>query len=59
MFQFQHAYKESLPNAIRDDFASITDDYLLDPQTLLDKLAAYVPTDTLRNFMNDLAMDRV
>lgn len=59
MYQPNHTYRQSLPQAIRDDFVSITDDGLYDSQTLLNKLAAYVPTDTLRSFMNDLAMDRV
>ena len=62
MFQFNEPYDptNNLPPAdIREDFSDLTYSIGLDPQELLDKLAVYLPADKLREFMDDLAMDRV
>jgi hypothetical protein len=62
MFEFDQPYEEIDPNNIRADFNELilTDgcEYSYTGH-LLDKLARYIPTDTLRQFMDDLAMGRV
>jgi hypothetical protein len=62
MFTFNEPYDDdnNLPPAdIREDFSGLTFEHGYDPQSILDRLAVYLPADTLRDFMNDLAMDRV
>lgn len=61
MFDWNRPYEESDPQEIRADFAelTITDEDNTFSAHLLHKLACYLPTDTLRSFMDDLAMERV
>lgn len=60
MFEFDTEYvRPSDPNQIRDDFHSLTDEFGCDPADLLKRLSCYLPTDTLAEFMDDLAMGRV
>ena len=58
MFQFNEPYEETDPQTIREDMYELgSDDY--DAVSVLLKLATYLPTDTLREFMDDYAMGRV
>jgi hypothetical protein len=62
MFIFDETYdKDSTlsPQEIRDDFSDLTYDMGMNPQTLLDQLGSYLPTDKLAEFMDDLANGRV
>ena len=59
MFEFNEPYEQSEPNIIRSDFAELMATYDSDCEPLLHKLACYLSTDTLREFMDDLAMGRV
>ena len=61
MFTFDSPYEYAgLPSAeIREDFAGLCFEHGQDPQTLLDKLAGYLPADQLAEFMDDLAMGRI
>ena len=59
MFEFNEPYEESDPQAIRADFAELVLVYDQNVDGLLNSLASYLPTDTLREFMDDLAMGRV
>jgi hypothetical protein len=61
MFQFNEPYDQSDPQAIRSDFAELSEQFSYSEykSDLLDKLACYLPTDTLRVFMDYLAMGRV
>lgn len=61
MFTFNEPYVESDPQIIRSDFADLSEEFTYGDYSsdLLHKLACYVSTDTLRDFMNDLAMGRV
>jgi hypothetical protein len=59
MFEFNEPYEESDPDVIRADFAELPDYYADNAEALLSSLAYYLPTDTLRDFMDDLAMGRV
>lgn len=62
MFQFNEPYDSAndLPPAdIREDFSDLTFSQNLDPQGVLDRLAVWLPTDKLREFMDDLAMGRI
>ena len=62
MFIFDETYDRdnSLPpQDIREDFSGLTFEHGMDPQTLLDQLACYLPADKLREFMDDLANGRV
>jgi hypothetical protein len=40
---------------IREDFSDLTYGAGYDPQSLLDRLAVWLPADRLREFMDDLA----
>jgi hypothetical protein len=44
---------------IREDFPDLTYGAGFDPQSLLDRLAAWLPADRLREFMDDLSMGRI
>lgn len=57
MFTLDQPYEETDPQVIRSDFAELGD--LMGSADLLHRLACYVNTDTLRSFMDDLAMGRV
>ena len=62
MFIFDETYDKDntlSPQEIRDDFSDLTYDMGMNPQTLLDQLASYLPTDKLSEFMEDLANGRV
>jgi hypothetical protein len=59
MFEFNEPYEESDSQAIRADFAELVLVYDPNVDGLLNSLANYLPTDTLREFMDDLAMGRV
>ncbi len=47
------------PQQIRDEFASLWEDQVIGKEYLLRALSNYVSTDTLAEFMDDLANDRV
>jgi hypothetical protein len=47
------------PADIREDFAGLAFEAGYDPQTLLDAMACWLPTATLADFMDDLAMGRL
>ena len=50
----------SMPSAdIREDFSGLTFEHGYDPQHLLDTIAVYLSADSLREFMDDLAMGRI
>jgi hypothetical protein len=50
----------SLPSPdIREDFSGLTYEGGFDAQGLLDRLTTFLPADTLREFMDDLAMGRI
>ena len=61
MFAFDSPYEYAgLPSAdIREDFAGLCFEHGQDPQDLLDKLAGYLSSEMLGEFMDDLAMGRV
>ena len=44
---------------IREYFSGLTFEYGYDPQSLLDRVAVWLPADKLREFMDDLAMGRI
>jgi hypothetical protein len=58
MFQFDEPYTETDPQTIREDMFELGSNEYDAVSTLL-KLATYLPTDTLREFMDDYAMGRV
>jgi hypothetical protein len=47
------------PQQIRDEFASLWEDQVIGKEYLLRALSNYVSTDTLAEFMDDLANERV
>jgi hypothetical protein len=47
------------PQQIRDDFASLTEEWGEDPAAVLRALAGFLPTDTLAEFLDDSAMGRI
>jgi hypothetical protein len=58
MFQFNEPYEQSDQQIIREDMYELgSNEY--DAVSVLLKLANYLPTDTLREFMDDYAMGRV
>jgi hypothetical protein len=61
MFEFDFPYEYAgLPSAdIREDFAGLCFERGQDPQDLLDKLAGYLSSEMLGEFMDDLAMGRI
>jgi hypothetical protein len=61
MFQFDSSYDSAdlAPADIREDFSGLCFEHGQDPQALLDKLAVYLPSDKLAEFMDDLAMGRI
>ena len=60
MFEFNSPYEETDPQTIRADFAELMSTYHPDDvEALLHKLACYLSSDHLREFMDDLARDRV
>ena len=60
-FTFDQPYEcASLPpQEIREDFSDLCLGQGMSPQDVLDRLASYLPTDTLAGFLDDLAMGRV
>ena len=50
---------EPTPQEIRNEFASLWEDEVIGKEYLLRALSNYVSTDTLAQFMDDLAMDRI
>lgn len=44
---------------IREDFSDLTYGAGFEAQSLLDRLAVWLPADRLREFMDDLAMGRI
>lgn len=47
------------PQQIRDEFASLWQDQVIGKEYLLRALSNYVNTDTLADFMDDLAHGRI
>lgn len=62
MFTFDEPYdpdNKLPPSDIREDFSGLTFEHGMHAQELLDKLACYLSTDMLAEFMDDLSMGRV
>jgi len=59
IFDQPYQYGDLSPADIREDFAGLCFEHGQDPQTVLDSLAAYLPADTLGEFLDDLAMGRI
>jgi hypothetical protein len=61
MFNFDSGYEygDTSSADIREDFAGLCFEGGLDPQDLLDKLAGYLSSEMLGEFMDDLSMGRV
>jgi hypothetical protein len=47
------------PQDIRDDFASLTEEWGEDPAAVLRALAGFLPAATLAEFLDDSAMGRI
>jgi hypothetical protein len=58
-FNQPYEYGDLSPADIREEFAGLCFEHGQDPQTVLDSLAAYLPADTLAEFLDDLAMGRI
>ena len=58
-FNQPYEYGDLPPQDIREDFAGLCFEHGQDPQATLDRLAAYLPADTLGEFLDDLAMGRI
>jgi hypothetical protein len=58
-FDQPYLWADFPPQDIREDFAGLCFEHGQDPQVVLDSLAAYLPTDTLAQYLDDLAMGRV
>jgi len=56
MFLEDQPYGENDPSTVRDDFWLVSQDC---PDYALAALTRWLPTDTLADFMDDLAMGRV
>ena len=59
IFDEPYQYGDLAPQDIREDFAGLCFEHGQDPQATLDRLAAYLPADTLGEFLDDLAMGRI
>jgi hypothetical protein len=61
MFTFDQPYQSAdmFPADIRGDFWDLTREHGIPPQDVLDRLAAFLSTDQLADFMDDLAMGRL
>jgi hypothetical protein len=59
IFDEPYQYGDLPPQDIREDFAGLCFEHGQDPQVVLDSLAAYLPADTLAQYLDDLAMGRV
>ena len=59
IFDEPYQWGDLPPQEIREDFAGLCFEHGQDPQTVLDSLAAYLPADTLAQYLDDLAMGRV
>ena len=58
-FNQPYEYGDLSPADIREEFAGLCFEHGQDPQATLDRLAAYLPADTLGEFLDDLAMGRI
>jgi hypothetical protein len=59
IFEQPYQWGDLPPQEIREDFAGLCFEHGQDPQTVLDSLAAYLPADTLAQYLDDLAMGRI
>jgi hypothetical protein len=59
IFDEPYQYGDLPPQDIREDFAGLCFEHGQDSQTVLDSLAAYLPADTLAQYLDDLAMGRI
>ena len=59
IFDEPYQWGDLPPADIREDFAGLCFEHGQDPQAMLDRLAAYLPADTLGEFLDDLAMGRI
>lgn len=59
IFDEPYQWGDLPPADIREDFAGLCFEHGQDPQATLDRLAAYLPADTLGEFLDDLAMGRI
>jgi hypothetical protein len=58
-FDQPYLWADLPPQDIREDFAGLCFEHGQDPQLVLDSLAAYLPADTLAQYLDDLAMGRI
>ena len=59
IFDQPYQWGDLPPEDIREEFAGLCFEHGQDPQATLDRLAAYLPADTLGEFLDDLAMGRI
>jgi len=59
MFEWNHSYTETDPQTVRSDFAELALVYDHNVDKLAMSLANYISSDTLREFLDDVAMGRV
>jgi hypothetical protein len=59
IFDEPYQWGDLPPADIREDFAGLCFEHCQDPQVVLDSLAAYLPADTLAQYLDDLAMGRI
>ena len=59
VFDQPYLWGDLAPQDIREDFAGLCFEHGQDPQVVLDSLAAYLPADTLAQYLDDLAMGRI
>ena len=59
IFDEPYQWGDLPPADIREDFSGLCFEHGQDPQVVLDSLAAYLPADTLAEYLDDLAMGRI
>ena len=59
IFDQPYQWGDLPPADIREEFAGLCFEHGQDPQATLDRLAAYLPADTLGEFLDDLAMGHI
>ena len=59
IFDQPYQWGDLPPADIREEFAGLCFEHGQDPQVVLESLAAYLPADTLAQYLDDLAMGRI
>ena len=60
MITFDESYTmPATPQEVRDDFASLTEEYGMDPQDLLRSVVATLPASQLAEIIDDLLTGRI